>query len=556
MTLDTSLRAQQDNPDQLFQGNLFAEPEGSEQEQLLADYRQRYGLAEDPFADDYSFPLFTAAGQRDLLDRLLHLCQFSNSLLVLLGEEGSGKTRIAHAFLDSLAEQDNLSFLPITQGQGIAQVLPALVEDLELAPEQMDIASLQACVEAFIAHEQPESEGLAVVVMDNAHLLDKECLQWLMDLLAKYPQQQRLHFLLCGVPQLLDRLDAIKPADVLINDFYLQPFTLTEAVDYLNFRMEMADYLGPEIFTEAMVSPWWRQAQGHLGHLHDCAQEKLLASVAPQEKPRVAGGLPVFHILAISAVLAVVGVLFLYLGEDKPPAQVQSLPAPAPIASVQPTDGADVKPIMPSLPDAAANSAVQGQMTESQSQAVNQVNQARDLDQLVNSLPDSGGSIAPSDAETSVQPSANIVNSVPDTQPSPNTKIVQAKPVVQEPEVKYEVKPAVTPKLVETKPAASSKSAQEQKILSWSASSYTIQLLGVSNQKAAQDYIAQQSNKAQLLLFKSKRLGKDWYVVIVGNYASIAQARSAIEGLPGVQRKAGPWPRQLGAIQQEIRAAN
>ena len=232
------------------------------------------------------------------------------------------------------------------------------------------------------------------------------------------------------------------------------------------------------------------------------------------------------------------------------------MPAPASIASVQPTDVADVQPIMPSLPDATANSAVQCQMTESQSQAVNQVNQARDLDQLVNSLPDSGGSIAPSDAETSVQPSANIVNSVPDTQPSPNTKIVQAKPVVQEPEVKYEVKPAVTPKLVETKPAASSKSAQEQKILSWSASSYTIQLLGVSNQKAAQDYIAQQSNKAQLLLFKSKRLGKDWYVVIVGNYASIAQARSAIEDLPGVQRKAGPWPRQLGAIQQEIRAAN
>ncbi len=539
MTLDTTLREQQNVMSQQYQRNLFDEHSESGQGQLLADYRQRYGLAEDPFADDYSFPLFTAAGQRELLDRLLHLCQFSNSLLVLLGEEGAGKTRIAHAFLDSLAEQDKLSFLPIKPGQGIAEILQALVEDLELEHSPSDAASLPACIESFIAQEQSDSEGLSVVVIDNAHLLDKDCLIWLMELLLKYPQQQRLHFLLCGVPQLLDKLEALKPADLLINEFYLQPFTLTEAVDYLNFRMEMADYLGPEIFTEAMVSPWWREAQGHLGHLHDCAQDKLLASVAQPDKPKTASGLPVFHILAISAVLAVVGVLFLYLDEDSSQQdKVQALPAPAQIVSVPNQAEPDVKPIMSSLPEAGALS--------SQGQVAPVVQQAQKLDQLVNSLPQAAPTIEQTEPEPAVELKAKITNSEPDTQLSANAKIIQAKPVIQDPPSKS----------VGSSTVASRLSLQEQKILSWPAASYTIQLLGVSNQKAAQDYIAKQPNKAQLLMFKSKRAGRDWYVVIVGSYSSVASARRAIDGLPSAQRKAGPWPRQVSVIQQEIKSAN
>lgn len=56
-------------------------------------------------------------------------------------------------------------------------------------------------------------------------------------------------------------------------------------------------------------------------------------------------------------------------------------------------------------------------------------------------------------------------------------------------------------------------------------------------------------------MFKSKRAGKDWFVVVTGRFISSAQARQAIAKLPTAQRDAGPWPRDLKTIQAEIKAA-
>ena len=159
------------------QGYLFDETDnGHPEDQLLADYRQRYGLSEDPFAHDYSFPLFTGAGRRQLLDQLLHLCQFSNSVLAVLGECGVGKTRIAHAFMDSLSDQDQICFLSLRSGQSLEQILLSIIQSFEIdAGDVPSTENLLASLEAFIAEEAvSDDEGLAVVVLDNAHLLDDQ----------------------------------------------------------------------------------------------------------------------------------------------------------------------------------------------------------------------------------------------------------------------------------------------------------------------------------------------------------------------------------------------
>ncbi len=96
-------------------------------------------------------------------------------------------------------------------------------------------------------------------------------------------------------------------------------------------------------------------------------------------------------------------------------------------------------------------------------------------------------------------------------------------------------------------------SEQEKIILGWSASEYTLQLVGLSNGKAALDFVAAQPNKKDLLLFKSKRQGKDWFVVVTGHYPTSAKAREAAQGLSEAQKKASPWPREVKVIQQEIR---
>jgi DamX protein len=587
MTRESPLRAQQDSRlldhSDSQQGYLFDEQEDDQVEnQLLADYRQRYGLSEDPFGHDYSFPLFTGAGRRQLLDQLLHLCQFSNSVLAVLGEYGVGKTRIAHAFMDSLSDQDQICFLTLSASQSLEQILLSIIQSFGIdAGDVPSTENMLASLEAFIAEEAvAEDDGLAVVVLDNAHALDDKSISVITSLLNSFPQQNRLHLALFGEPKLMQRLSRLSPDNLLINDFYLQPFGLLETVDYLNFRMEMADYLGPEIFTESLVESWWRQSPGQLNVLQGLAEEHLLLSVTPKpvshKRP-----LPVVHIIALSVLIAVVGLVFLYMGDEKNPTPTNaplsdSAGAPAtitPTSSVAPiaessvasantannrleltSTETPVQPLLQSLPQPLQpNQQIRPVAQPTQPVVDSRVNsgdlpkeEVVPLAQLPTSQPKPAESLPP---PVSVAPSEAVA-------PSPSVAV--APPPVVQPEVKVAPQPTpdvVKPVVKSVSTAAIGATAEARTILAWKPSEYTIQLLGVSSEKAARDFVATQANRKDLLVFKSKRQGRDWFVVITGHYASSAQARQAISRLPAVQRDAGPWPRDIKTIHSEIKAA-
>lgn len=592
MTRESPLRAEPDSRlldhGDSQQGYLFDELDDNQaDDQLLADYRQRYGLSEDPFAHDYSFPLFTGAGRRQLLDQLLHLCQFSNSVLVVMGEDGVGKTRIAHAFMDSLSDQDQICFLSLRSGQGLEQILLSIIQSFGIdAGDVPSTENLLAGLEAFIAEEAvSEDDGLAVVVLDNAQLLDDQSVSVLTSLLNNFPQQNRLHLVLFGQSQLMSRLERLSPETLLINDFHLQPFGLLETVDYLNFRMEMADYLGPEIFTEALVEPWWRQSPGQLNVLQGLAEDHLLRSVTSTpvvyKRP-----LPVVHIIAISILIAVVGVVFLYMGDDKKPvptaptlatsgtqtATAQSLAAPPVSSSATSPARASgnlelsstetpVQPLLQSLPQPLQPNQQPVLQTAPVAQAgaasVASEYLAKEevvpLAQLPTTPPPKEEPVALPQPMTVVEPAATspaaseVATVRQEAQPAPQKVVpeVKVQPVAEQP--KPVIKPAPA--------TAGNASAQERNILAWKPSEYTIQLLGVSTEKAARDFVAAQTNKKELLVFRSKRQGRDWFVVITGRFANSAQARQAITNLPAAQRDAGPWPRDIKTIQSEIKSA-
>ena len=138
------------DPDGRIGGSPVADSGQSAGHDYLAGYRQRYGLAMDPFTDDVDFPLFTGAQRRELLDQLLHLCQFGKSLLVVLGERGVGKTRLAHALLDSMAETDELCLVTAQPKEGLDQVLIQVAHAFSLRREGVETAGqLLAALRSF-----------------------------------------------------------------------------------------------------------------------------------------------------------------------------------------------------------------------------------------------------------------------------------------------------------------------------------------------------------------------------------------------------------------------
>jgi len=511
--------------------------------ELLSDYRQRYGLSIDPFVDDPHFPFYTGAQRRQLLDQLLHLCQFSHNLLVVAGDYGVGKTRMAQALIDALDDADDICFV---EGQITSDIDSLLAEVFA----QFELSSLLEFTE--FCKKNSEQDGLVVLIVDNAHHLTDEVVVALLNMLQEN-SASRLHLVLFAEPHLLDRLENINAPDLVLTDFLLERLSLHEAVDYLNFRMEMSDYLGPEVFAENKVESWWRQSQGQLLSLHEYAQEKLLASVATVQtsKPYKANQL-VPHIVVTSVLMSGLLLGYLYFGDDSPAEDVIPIAAPSAKEAT-----AQVASHSPALSASTSSTNIAGSL---ESDKYAEAAGARDIASPVSSMRDANldGAQLAGVIKQSVVPLAQTNVLKDSLQKSAQTSNRQASKEANK--IAGSSEPsgvAVQPKSksagLELAKPASGFSDQEKVILGWGSSEFTLQLVGLSNEKAAHDFIAEQSNKKDLLLFRSLRQGKDWFVVVTGRFPSSAKARQAIQNLPSIQIQASPWPREVKVVQQEIR---
>ncbi len=506
---------------------------------LLSDYRQRYGLSIDPFMDDPHFPFYTGAQRRQILEQVLHLCQFSQNLLVVAGDYGVGKTRMAQALIDALDDADDICFV---EGQINSDINSLLAEVFE----QFELSSLLE-FSAFCKNKS-EQDGLVVLIVDNAHHLNDDVVLDLVNLLQEHAGS-RLHLVLFAEPHLLNRLEHVDAPDLVLTDFLLEKFSLSDAVDYLNFRMEMADYLGPEIFTESKVESWWRQSQGQLLSLHEFAQEKLLASVSSSSNVvRGKSSQLVPHIVAASALMGVLMFGYFYWGHDSSsksidPAVSTSIPVESPTPAALP-----VQTAARSVPVVATTSSIASDVIPAVNQSTASLTSQNSA--TVKPEPVLKQSVVPLVQTNSLESKTLPTQSQPSV--SQSSKEVKKVSVSSAPARAVATAKSKDVDVVAAK-TASELSDQERDILSWGASEFTLQLVGLSNEKAAREFIASQPNKKDLILFRSLRQGKDWFVVVTGRFPTSAKARQAVQNLPPAQSAASPWPREIKVIQQEIK---
>ncbi len=495
-----------------------------------ADYRQYYGLDGDPFRSDAQISFYGGGQRRQLLDKLEHLCQFSASLLVVLGEPGSGKSRLARELGNSFEPEDEICLLNASSDCSSLDILTEIADCFSLlSSPQASIGQLLASLRRF-SQSADELDSLALVIIDDAQHLNEQTLGELTSLLqGQDPGGRRLHIVLFAEPQLANRLDQFQLQDLLIHDFYLEPFTLAEATDYLNFRMEAAGYIGPELFNELLVEPWWRRAEGRLSILHQAAHQWLLESIQPPaEKARPK--LPLVHIVSIALLLGLLMMAYLYSGNDE-------------VAPVDEPELADerAEPVRPLQSDSPVE--------------IDRAEEAR-LTQPLDLL------VSPEQPETAAEATGENSGAQRQAAESIPSPVVEAEPdLPQASATAPEEQTAVPPLEPKTEPAPVQKPRvelpqlpeDEQILLSWRPGDYTLQLLGAHSERSVRDYMTRQPNRAQLLRYQTERQGKPWYVVVVGRYQTSAEARRAVEQLPEAQRKAGPWPRRLEEVQEEIK---
>ena len=227
----------------------------------LADpiYEAFYGLREQPFAisTDPKFMFFSASHRR-AYEELLNGILRDESLLLLTGETGSGKTTLCRAVIGAL--ERNVSCILHQPYMTGPEMLRLIVRDFGLVTREelrkgvlagADVAQLLDVIETFLRTLVPIG-ARAIVVLDEAQSLSPTLLDEIRMLTAFEEQGRRLvQIVLCGQPMLLNTLKT-EPMYALneriTRRVALSPLSNEEVDSYINHRLAIAGAEGTIAF--------------------------------------------------------------------------------------------------------------------------------------------------------------------------------------------------------------------------------------------------------------------------------------------------------------------
>ena len=215
-------------------------------------YETFYGLKEQPFAisTDPKF-LFLSAPHRRAYDEMMNGITRDESLLLLTGETGSGKTTLCRAIIASMGERTFSSVLhqPYMTGP---EMLRLILRDFGMVSKEelrrgalagADVPHLLEVLEGFL-RSLASIQSRAIVVIDEAQSLSPTLLDEVRMLTALEREGRRLvQIVLCGQPMLLNTLKT-EPMYALneriTRRVALTPLSAAEVESYVYHRLAIA----------------------------------------------------------------------------------------------------------------------------------------------------------------------------------------------------------------------------------------------------------------------------------------------------------------------------
>jgi len=512
-----------------------------------------YQLEHDPFAARVPGFKFFPAQRKPVLGQLHHLARYSQLMLVVTGPQGSGKSLLRQALVASTNKQSVQSVVVSARGAGdAASVLSQVAQSVGVA--QLDVTAILAQIVQLGLTGQE-----VYVLVDDAEQLDESALEALLALAAGTPEG-RPHIFLFGEPSLIAALEPFSAGQEMFHVIELQPYTVEETREYLAQRLEGAGQ-GIQLFSNDQITEIHENSDGWPGAINQVARdsmiEAMIASRSAVKRPSMGLKMPKKHVLAISAVVVVaVAAAWLIPGRDKAPTDAASQQAQLPLGQGQPsaTQSNNGGPAV----EFAGNGQPMPLPMNGQSQPV----MRGPLAESTGMGDGEEGSVA---VDTSPQPPT-----VTTTAPPPGVPAGPAATPVPVPQSTRPTAPAVAAKseAAPAKPAAQVATAKPATAPATAAASkpaagsgwysaqapgnYVVQILGTSNESAAQAYVREQGGEYRY--FKKTLNGKPLYVITYGSFANRAAADAAIKNLPAKVQAGKPWPRTVASVQQDLSA--
>jgi len=251
-------------------------------------YNAFFGFSENPFSlsPDPAF-FYRSEQHEEALANLVYGVQARKGFIVLSGEVGTGKTTMLECLRDYL-EAQYMEFAFIFNSRiNSDQFFEMIAYDLDLPCARTSKTEVLFALNQLLV-EQAQEGRTVVLIVDEAHNLEWDVLEEIR-LLGNLENRngKLLQIILAGQPELDRKLDApnlrqLKQRIVLRCN--LQPFTLRDAMEYMESRLEIAGMAKQEIFSEELMAEIHLRSQGIPRLINAICDNLLLTAFAQESK--------------------------------------------------------------------------------------------------------------------------------------------------------------------------------------------------------------------------------------------------------------------------------
>jgi general secretion pathway protein A len=216
-----------------------------------------FGLKEQPFGvtPDPRY-LYLSLAHREALASMFYGIETGRGFLSLIAKPGMGKTTLLFHLLEKFRTSARTAFLFQTQCTS-REFMRFLLAELGCETTDHDFVRMHEEFNRLLLREARAGNRF-IVMIDEAQNLSPSVLETIR-LLSDFetPRAKLLQIVLAGQPELADKLVSANLSQLrqrisIVSS--LRPFSLEDTKKYIEYRLQMGGYTGPELFTpEAFV---------------------------------------------------------------------------------------------------------------------------------------------------------------------------------------------------------------------------------------------------------------------------------------------------------------
>jgi MSHA biogenesis protein MshM len=245
-------------------------------------YLEHYGLDRSPFKITPDTSLFYKGNKRGAaLEALKYAITSGEGIIKVVGEVGSGKTMLCRMLEVELPENVEIGYIanPSLSPENILHVI-AFELKLNITNQSTKLEVMQE-LQSYLLEKHTQNKQI-VIFVEEAQSMPIETLEEIRLLSNLETNENKLlQMVLFGQPELDEKLRTPSIRQLkerITHSFYLDPFPGKDIYKYLNYRMRVVGYKGPDIFSKNVSNRIEKKSEGLTRRINILADKALLAA--------------------------------------------------------------------------------------------------------------------------------------------------------------------------------------------------------------------------------------------------------------------------------------